>query len=65
MELLAVLPEICYLIASRLGHKAMRHFVSSLTTKAIRVEPLTDGNTRGTTRKPAVLCQTRLSGWCD
>lgn len=22
-----VLPEICYLIASRLGHKAMRHFV--------------------------------------
>ncbi|MBE9170412.1 PIN domain-containing protein [Pleurocapsales cyanobacterium LEGE 06147] len=35
-----VLPEICYLIASRLGHKAMRHFVSSLTTKGVRVEPL-------------------------
>lgn len=31
----AVLPEICYLIASRLGHKAMRHFISSLTTSAV------------------------------
>ncbi|MBW4557062.1 MAG: PIN domain-containing protein [Trichormus sp. ATA11-4-KO1] len=37
---IVVLPEICYLIASRLGHKAMRHFVSSLTTKAVRVEPV-------------------------
>ena len=36
-----VLPEICYLLASRLGHQAMRHFVSSLTTKAVRVEPVT------------------------
>lgn len=33
-----VLPEICYLTASRLGHKAMRHFVSSLTTSAVRIE---------------------------
>jgi len=38
---LAVLPEVCYLIASRLGHKAMRYFVASLTTKAVRVEPTT------------------------
>jgi uncharacterized protein len=38
---IAVLPEICYLIVSRLGHKAMRHFVSSLTTKAVQVEPVT------------------------
>lgn len=35
-----VLPEICYLIASRLGHQAMRHFVSNLTAKTIQVEPL-------------------------
>jgi uncharacterized protein len=37
----SVLPEICYLIASRLGHQAMRHFVSSLTTKAVQVESVT------------------------
>ena len=36
-----VLPEICYLIASRLGHQAMRHFVSSVTTQSIQVEPVT------------------------
>jgi uncharacterized protein len=33
-----VLPEICYLIASRLGHKAMRNFVSSITVSAIQIE---------------------------
>ena len=37
----SVLPEICYLIASRLGHQAMRHFVSSLTTKAVQIESVT------------------------
>ncbi len=35
-----VLPEICYLIASRLGHKAMRHFVSNLTNSGIEIEPV-------------------------
>jgi predicted nucleic acid-binding protein len=35
-----VLPEICYLIASRLGHKAMRYFISGLTTSAIQVESI-------------------------
>jgi uncharacterized protein len=38
---IVVLPEICYLVASRLGHQAMRHLVSSLITEAIRVEPVT------------------------
>lgn len=33
-----VLPEVCYLIASRLGHQAMRHFVSSMTPDAVQVE---------------------------
>lgn len=37
----AVLPEICYLIASRLGHLAMRRFVSSVTPEAVQVESLT------------------------
>ena len=37
----AVLPEICYLIASRLGHQVMRHFVTSLTSQAVQVEPVT------------------------
>ena len=36
-----VLPEICYLIASRLGHQAMRQFVFSVTTQAVQVEPVT------------------------
>lgn len=38
---MVVLPEICYLIASRLGHQAMRHFVSRLTTQPVQVEPVT------------------------
>ncbi len=36
-----VLPEICYLIASRLGHQAMRRFMSSLTNQAVQVESVT------------------------
>jgi len=36
-----VLPEVCYLIASRLGHQAMRRFVSSMTPDAIQLEPVT------------------------
>jgi uncharacterized protein len=34
-----VLPEISYLLASRLGHQAMRRFVASLTSSAIQIEP--------------------------
>jgi uncharacterized protein len=37
----AVLPEICYLIASRLGHNAMRRFVSSMTPDVVQVETVT------------------------
>jgi uncharacterized protein len=36
-----VLPEVCYLIASRLGHQAMRRFVSSMTPDSVQVEPVT------------------------
>lgn len=36
-----VLPEVCYLIASRLGHRAMRHFMSNLISESIQVEPVT------------------------
>lgn len=36
-----VLPEVCYLIASRLGHQAMRRFVSSMTPNTVQVEPVT------------------------
>ncbi|NCS12357.1 MAG: PIN domain-containing protein [Microcystis aeruginosa G13-09] len=35
-----VLPESCYLIASRLGHQAMRRFVSSMTPDTVQVEPV-------------------------
>jgi predicted nucleic acid-binding protein len=33
-----VLPEVCYLIASRLGHQAMCRFVSSITPDSVQVE---------------------------
>ncbi|MDC0833290.1 PIN domain-containing protein [Geitlerinema sp. CS-897] len=36
-----VFPEVCYLIASRLGHPAMRRFVSRMTSDAVRVESMT------------------------
>jgi hypothetical protein len=36
-----VLPEVCYLIASRLGHQAMRRFVSNMTPDAVQVESVT------------------------
>jgi uncharacterized protein len=36
-----VLPEICYLIASRLGHQAMRRFMASMTPDAVQVESVT------------------------
>jgi uncharacterized protein len=35
---IVVFPEICYLLSSRLGHKAMRHFVSSLATGTVQIE---------------------------
>jgi predicted nucleic acid-binding protein len=36
-----VLPEICYLISSRLGHPAMCQFVASTTSDMVQIEPLT------------------------
>jgi len=36
-----VLPEICYLVASRLGHQAMRRFLASLTPNAVQLETVT------------------------
>src|SRR6478672_6316122 len=33
-----VLPEICYLVASRLGHKAMRVFLTKLIASNIQLE---------------------------
>ncbi|MGK7946209.1 MAG: type II toxin-antitoxin system VapC family toxin [Microcystaceae cyanobacterium] len=35
-----VLPEVCYLIASRLGHQVMRRFVSSITPDTVQVKPV-------------------------
>jgi predicted nucleic acid-binding protein len=36
-----VLPEVCYLIASRLGHQAMCRFVASMTPGTVQVESVT------------------------
>jgi len=35
-----VIPEVCYLIASRLGHMSMRRFLSELVASNIIVEPI-------------------------
>jgi hypothetical protein len=35
-----VLPEICYLIASRLGHGVMRAFLTELFNSNIKLEPI-------------------------
>ena len=35
-----VLPEICYLITSRLGHRAMRQFIEGLRDQALQIESL-------------------------
>ena len=36
-----VLPEICYLVASRLGHQAMRRFLASMPPNAVQLETVT------------------------
>lgn len=36
-----VLPEICYLIASRIGHYAMRRFLTELTASDTELEAIT------------------------
>lgn len=36
-----VLPEVCYLIASKLGHQAMRRFESSVIPETIQVQTVT------------------------
>lgn len=36
-----VLPEVCYPIASRLGHQAMRHFLALLVASDTQLETLT------------------------
>lgn len=36
-----VLPEVCYLIASRLGHQAMRLFLANLAASETQIETLT------------------------
>ncbi|MBG1239853.1 type II toxin-antitoxin system VapC family toxin [Nostoc sp. NZL] len=36
----SVLPEVCYLISSRLGHQVMRHFLVELAASDIRLESI-------------------------
>ncbi len=39
-----VLPEVCYLIASRLGHKAMRLFLKKLVASDTMLEAITSSD---------------------
>lgn len=41
---IVVIPEVSYLIGSRLGHRAMRGFLTNLTTINIRLESLSIGD---------------------
>ena len=41
---ITVLPEICYLIDSRLGHAAMRHFVDTVATGGFQIESMNMGD---------------------
>jgi len=41
---ISVLPEVCYLIASRLGHTAMRKFLTSLVASNTILEPITSAD---------------------
>ncbi|MFN9648443.1 MAG: type II toxin-antitoxin system VapC family toxin [Pseudanabaena sp.] len=36
-----VLPEVCYLIASSLGHQAMRKFIANLVVSGVQIESMT------------------------
>ncbi|MGB3208573.1 MAG: PIN domain-containing protein [Crinalium sp.] len=38
---ISVLPEVCYLIASRMGHFYMRHFLTQLAASNTILEPIT------------------------
>jgi uncharacterized protein len=38
---ISILPEVCYLIASRLGHPAMRRFLKELIASGTILEPIT------------------------
>ncbi len=42
---LPVLPEICYLLASRLGHAAMRRFLHELAASDTVLEPMDRAST--------------------
>ncbi len=35
-----VLPEVCYLIASSLGHQAMRKFIANLVVSGVQIESM-------------------------
>jgi hypothetical protein len=39
-----VIPEVSYLLASRLGHRAMRIFLANLTTSSVQLESLSFGD---------------------
>ena len=39
-----VLPEICYLLDSRLGHAAMRQFISRVRSSPMRIESLDEAD---------------------
>ena len=54
---IVVLPEICYLIASRLGHQAMCYFVTSMTPDVVQLE--------ATTREDLVRVQQILEQYAD
>ena len=45
-----VIPEVCYLICSRLGHKAMRNFLNNLIISKTPIEPLLEQDLKRVTQ---------------
>jgi predicted nucleic acid-binding protein len=55
-----VLPEICYLLATRLGHAAMRRFLQELTTSQTILESITVGDLQRATELLEQYADSRL-----
>jgi predicted nucleic acid-binding protein len=45
-----VIPEVCYLIGSRLGHKSMRDFLNNLIISKTQIEPLLEQDLKRVTQ---------------
>lgn len=55
-----VLPEVSYLIGSRLGHAVMRQFLDNLTASDVAIEPVTINDLKRVTEVLTTYADSRL-----